>query len=99
MKIITNFDPKPIPPRQFDWSATWDNYEPGHGIGFGATEQEAIRNLIDNYPSEECLKVGGLVEWQPYQRRGLTAFHALLIAIVLGAAFAGVMQTQTVVGW
>ena len=27
--IRTEFWPKPIPTNKFDWSATWDNYEPG----------------------------------------------------------------------
>src|ERR1035437_6782327 len=27
--IVTAFWMKPIPPRQFDWQATWDSYEPG----------------------------------------------------------------------
>lgn len=36
----------PIPLRQYDWSATFDGYEPGDSIGFGETEQEAIDWLI-----------------------------------------------------
>lgn len=31
-----------IPIRDFDWSATFEGYEPGDSIGHGATEQEAI---------------------------------------------------------
>lgn len=46
MKIVTNYWPKPIPTRQFDWSATDDNYEPGCPIGFGSTEEEAIADLM-----------------------------------------------------
>lgn len=45
MKIVTSFWAKPIPPREFDWSATIDGYEPGDPIGYGATEQEAIEDL------------------------------------------------------
>ena len=44
--IKTDFWMKPIPPRNFDWSAVDDNYEPGCPIGFGATEQEAIDDLL-----------------------------------------------------
>lgn len=44
-RIVTVYDPKPIPPRQFDWSATHDGYEPGDPIGFGRTEAEAIADL------------------------------------------------------
>jgi len=29
----------------------------------------------------------------------MSPLRCLLVAIILGAAFAGVMQTQTVVGW
>ncbi len=46
-KIITNFDPPPIARRDFDWSAFTDNYEPGHPVGRGATEAEAIDDLMD----------------------------------------------------
>lgn len=45
MKILTDYWAKPIPLRQFDWSATTDNYEPGCPIGYGHTEQEAIADL------------------------------------------------------
>jgi hypothetical protein len=50
MKIVTNFWMKPIPLRQFDWSAVDDDtYEGGEDsncpIGYGATEQEAIQDL------------------------------------------------------
>lgn len=43
--IKTHYDPKPIPLRQFDWSAVADEYEPGHPIGFGRTEAEALADL------------------------------------------------------
>jgi len=44
-KLRTDYWPKPIPMRQFDWSATEDGYEPGRPIGYGRTEQEAIDDL------------------------------------------------------
>ncbi len=44
-KIQTSYIYPPIPIRNFDWSATFDNYEPGQPIGHGATEQEAIEDL------------------------------------------------------
>lgn len=46
--IRTSYDPKPIPMRQFDWSAMRDGYDGGDPIGFGRTEAEAIADLIDN---------------------------------------------------
>ena len=51
-KIVTHFDPKPIPDRQFDWTAldesTYDGAEDSstrHEIGYGRTEAEAIADL------------------------------------------------------
>lgn len=46
MKIITDFVAPPIPSRKFDWTATQEFYEPGDAIGRGATEDEAIKNLL-----------------------------------------------------
>jgi hypothetical protein len=46
MKIRTTHWAKPIPLRQFDWEAVDDNYEAGCPIGYGATEQEAINDLL-----------------------------------------------------
>tara|TARA_R110000868_G_scaffold41899_6_gene142401 strand:+ start:76 stop:237 length:162 start_codon:yes stop_codon:yes gene_type:complete len=46
MKIVTSYDPPPIPLRHMDWSAIDDSsYEPGAPIGYGSTEQEAIADL------------------------------------------------------
>jgi hypothetical protein len=50
MRIITSYDPPPIPDRRFDWSAvdddTYDGAPDQHSaIGYGATEEEAIRDL------------------------------------------------------
>jgi hypothetical protein len=44
-KIITRYDPKPIPVRQFDWLATTEDYDLGSPIGYGRTEAEAINDL------------------------------------------------------
>lgn len=51
-KIVTDFVYPPIPDRRFDWSAiddhTYDGAEDSHcPIGHGATEQEAIDDLLD----------------------------------------------------
>ena len=45
-KIITNFEYPPIPLRCCDWSAVREGYEQGDPIGVGATELEAIQDLI-----------------------------------------------------
>ena len=47
-KIITDYWPKPIPVRSYDWSARDDNYEPGKPLGYGATEAEAIADLLES---------------------------------------------------
>jgi hypothetical protein len=44
----------PIPSRQFDWCAIYEGYEPGDPIGWGLTEQEAIDDLVLNYPDVRC---------------------------------------------
>jgi len=44
--IVTEYWAKPIPVRQFDWTAVDDDtYEPGCPVGYGATEAEAIADL------------------------------------------------------
>lgn len=45
MKIVTRYDPPPIPVRDFDWSAVTDSYEGGDPIGRGRTEAQAIADL------------------------------------------------------
>ena len=46
LDIHTNFDFPPIPDRRFDWSAVTGNYEGGDPIGRGASEDEAIADLM-----------------------------------------------------
>lgn len=45
-KIVTRYDPKPIPDRRFDWMATEDNYDLGRPVGYGGTEKDAVDDLI-----------------------------------------------------
>ena len=45
MKIITEYDPKPIPLRCCDWIATAEDYDEGDPVGMGATEADAIADL------------------------------------------------------
>jgi len=54
--IRTRHDYPPIPIRSMDWSATFDNYEPGCPIGFGPTEQAAITDLlmVAGFPCDHC---------------------------------------------
>lgn len=57
MKINTHHIFPPIPIRDFDWSATDDNYEPGCPIGYGRTEQEAIADLLDQLNLESMVLI------------------------------------------
>lgn len=46
-KIITNYVYPPIPIRRFDWSAYRDGFDEGELIGWGATEADAIADLLE----------------------------------------------------
>lgn len=48
----TTFLNPPIPIRCFDWSCVSDDYEPGDVQGFGATEQDAINNYLEQVKDE-----------------------------------------------
>jgi len=52
MKIVTHYDPPPIPVRQMDWTAVSSNYDAGDPIGYGATEAEAIADLRERLEME-----------------------------------------------
>lgn len=49
-EIKTNFWMKPIPPREFDWTAWFDGDEPNDDgnmkCGYGRTEGDAIADLL-----------------------------------------------------
>lgn len=49
MNVKTTFWMKPLPSRRFDWEAVDDDtYDgPGCPIGLGATEMEAVADLIE----------------------------------------------------
>jgi len=53
MKIDTRYDPKPGPSQKFDWEATFEGYDEGDPVGYGATEQEAVQALLDAAGMEE----------------------------------------------
>lgn len=59
-RIVTNFEYPPIPIRSFDWSAVDDATYDGEGcpIGRGATEQEAIDDLLEQI----CMERGADVD-------------------------------------
>jgi len=45
-RIVTSHDNPPIPIREFDWSASRDDYDEGDLIGYGKTEEDAIQDLL-----------------------------------------------------
>jgi hypothetical protein len=45
--IITRNIYPPIPDRRFDWSAVTDDYDLGSPIGYGATEAQAVADLVE----------------------------------------------------
>lgn len=54
MNIKTEYDPKPIPLRAFDWTAydeeTYDGAEDSSTrgqVGYGATREEAVTDLME----------------------------------------------------
>jgi hypothetical protein len=53
---------KPIPMRQFDWEAVRDGYEGGDPLGLGATEEEAIADLLEqetSWTSDDVKRLAG----------------------------------------
>lgn len=44
--VRTEYWRKPGPTNKFDWSAVRDSYEPPMPVGYGATEQEAVADLL-----------------------------------------------------
>lgn len=50
-EIITEYVNPPIPVRCYDWSAVRQDYEEGGIVGWGATKQEAIKDLLDKETS------------------------------------------------
>lgn len=56
MKIVTHYDPPPIPMRDCDWCAYDDDTyggDPGDPVGRGATEREAIIDLLWHLDMDE----------------------------------------------
>lgn len=52
MNVRTEFINPPIPIRDYDWSATFQSYEPGDFIGYGATVGIAVQNLYEQVLGE-----------------------------------------------
>lgn len=48
-KIVTDYINPPIPVRGCDWCAFYDGTEETGEYGYGATEREAVADLVANY--------------------------------------------------
>lgn len=53
-KIITSFVFPPIPDRDHDWLAYYADTEESGRYGYGPTEAAAMRDLVINWPREDC---------------------------------------------
>jgi len=51
-KIVTSYVSPPIPTRCCDWCAHYDGEEEDGNYGWGATEDEAVRDFLDNYAED-----------------------------------------------
>lgn len=47
MDVITHREAKPIPDRSFDWEALTSEHDIGHPVGYGPTEGDAVRDLVE----------------------------------------------------
>ena len=54
-KIITDYDPPPIPIRKWDFNARRAGSDEGDPIGYGATEEEAIAALLELEADHEAV--------------------------------------------
>ena len=54
MKIVTEHINPPIPVRQFDWGAYLDGHEEDGMYGMGRTEEEAVKDLLENWGDTYC---------------------------------------------
>jgi len=60
MIIRTSPQYPPIPVRDFDWQAYVDGYEPGDALGHGATEEQAVAELLAamDLPADTAYTIG-----------------------------------------
>lgn len=59
VRITTTHVFPPVPFRNMDWSAVTDDYEPGQAIGYGATEREAVADLVAQLEEADAIEAAG----------------------------------------
>lgn len=52
-RVVTIHVHPPINPSAFDWVAYYAGDESGGSRGFGATEDEAVSDLVENFPHDD----------------------------------------------
>ncbi len=57
MKIITQHIYPPIPIRDYDWEAIWEDYDESDYIGYGRTEEAAIENLMEQTTDDRTIEM------------------------------------------
>ena len=45
--IIIQYDKKPVASSKYDWEAARENYDWGDPIGYGSTEIESLKDLLE----------------------------------------------------
>lgn len=50
MKIVTSHQRPPIPTNKMDWCALFDGQEESGPYGYGATELDAVNDLLTSWP-------------------------------------------------
>lgn len=58
-KIVTHNSFPPIPTNKFDWCAFYDGEEEAGNYGYGATEEEAIADFIENCAADHDERLDG----------------------------------------
>lgn len=65
MKIVTSHQRPPIPTNKMDWCALFDGQEESGPYGYGATELDAVNDLLTSHPEavqEELDKADQAIE-------------------------------------
>jgi len=53
MKVKVTYDPKPVPFCNFDYEAYVDSWDLGDPLGYGSTQEEAIKHLLEQLEENE----------------------------------------------
>lgn len=68
-EILCDFIYPPVPFRDHDWQARTEDYEPGHPLGYGPTEEAARADLLEQLDPPEWWRDQPLTGEQMEQMR------------------------------